>query len=142
MQTEATRSGYTVKLVVIDNDGETNWKSLPLEVQLDMHIGDLDAVSGASRNTWTADVWIVAHTRDHVALGETTISGWWSDGTSATCITAASGECRISRSLIPKSTSSLTFSMITLTHPTRTYVPAQNHSSEGGYITAITVKRP
>ena len=61
--------------------------------------------------------------------------------TSSSCTTNAAGQCIVSRSF-SNSTRTVTFSVGPVSHPTKTYVPSQNHDPDGDSTgTSIVLRR-
>jgi subtilisin family serine protease len=96
-----------------------------------LHVGDLDGSRSISRSTWTAKVTIRVHNVDEASIGGVTVSGVWSGGGTATCRTSSSGVCTVQKGSIPKSTQSVTFTVMGLTFsPTGVYDPTANHDPD------------
>jgi hypothetical protein len=76
-------------------------------------------------------------------LANAAVSGAWSGGATSSCTTNGSGRCSVSRSGIPKSTGSVTFTVSSVALGTFVYKPANNHDPDGDSTgTAITVSKP
>jgi len=135
---------YTVTLTVTDNGGATNTRSTSVTVtQPLMHVGDLDLSITNQGGTWTANATITIHDSNHSPVANATVSGSWSSGGTGSCTTSGSGQCAVSKSTIPKSTGSVTFTVGNVTHATLTYNSAQNHDPDGDSNgTLITLSRP
>jgi hypothetical protein len=87
-------------------------------------------------------VTIEIHTGSHAALANATVSGSWSNGTVASCVTGASGRCSVSRSGIARSNPSVSFSVTWVSHAVG-YRSDLNHDADGDSGgTAIEVRRP
>jgi hypothetical protein len=95
------------------------------------HVGDLDRSSTHVRNSWTATVSIRIHSEAHADVAGATVSGSWSSGGSASCVTSAAGQCAVSKSGLAKKTSSVTFTVTGVTHASRAYQAAANHDPDG-----------
>jgi uncharacterized repeat protein (TIGR01451 family) len=110
---------------------------------ISMHVGDLDAsASLAKRARWNANVTITVHDESEGAVADATVSGLWSDGTSGSCPTNASGQCFIDRNNI-RSGDSITFTVTDVAHGAFTYSAADNHDADGDSDgTSITVWKP
>ena len=95
------------------------------------HIGDLDGnrVVRPSGN-WTAKVTISAHDQYHAGLSGATVTGQWSGGLTATCVTGTSGRCVVIKSL-GSSVPSVTFTVQSITKSGYPYAPAANHDPDG-----------
>ena len=110
-----------------------------------MHVGDLDGSGTVSGKKWTARVTIRIDNATHGALANANVTGTWSAGASgpATCRTSVVGICTVSKSSIPTTTGSVTFTVTGVTLSGRIYEPSENHEPDGDSTgTAITVSRP
>src|SRR5262249_52241900 len=95
-----------------------------------MHVGDLDASITSQRNLRTALVRIGVHTSKHAPLGNAVVNASWTDGTTTSCTTDASGSCAVVRSDSPsKPVVSLTVTGVTKDQ--YAYTPAANHDPDG-----------
>jgi hypothetical protein len=110
---------------------------------ISMHVGDLDAsASLAKRDRWNANVTITVQDESEGGVADATVSGLWSDGTSGSCPTNASGQCFIDQNNI-RSGDSITFTVTDVTHGAFTYAAADNHDADGDSDgTSITVWKP
>ncbi|MFP3854868.1 MAG: hypothetical protein ACLFWD_11310 [Anaerolineales bacterium] len=110
-----------------------------------MHVGDLDGASTNQGSTWTALVTITIHDGAEGAVAEATVSGTWSGGASGTaqCTTGSTGSCTVSYSGIAKRSSTVAFTVDSVTHSTLTYQSADNHDPDGDSDgTSISVPKP
>jgi hypothetical protein len=106
-----------------------------------MHVGDLDGTK-SGRNRWTATVTITVHDANHVALSGVTVQGNWSNGGTSSCTTGSNGTCQVSKSNIPSTTSSVKFTVTSLTKSGVTYLSSSNHDPESDSNgTEITITR-
>jgi hypothetical protein len=96
-----------------------------------MHVGDLDRARTNQGNSWTATVTARVHDNSHSAVANATMSGSWSNGGTGSCTTSGSGQCSLSKSGIPKTTGSVTFTVVNVTHATLTYGSGSNHEPDG-----------
>ena len=142
--TYAAVGAYYVKLFVTDDIGATTTVPQTLLVTpLPMHVGDLDGAATSQRRLWTSTVTITVHDSSHTVLANASVTGLWNDGTVGTCTTNADGRCTVSRSGIPKMTSSAGFSVTNVTRAVSGYTPTENHDPDGDSSgIAITVTRP
>src|SRR5215510_3603661 len=125
-------STYTVTLTVTDDAGTTGAQSKNVTVgQSVMHVSDLDRARTSHGNTWTATVTVRVHNSSHTAVANATMTGSWSNGGTGSCTTGGSGNCSLSKSGIPKTIGSVTFTVANLTHATLTYDTASNHDPDG-----------
>jgi hypothetical protein len=71
------------------------------------------------------------------------VTGAWSDGPAGACTTNVNGRCAVSRSGVPPTTTSLTFTVAGVAHARLTYSPADNQDPDGDSDgTSITVAMP
>jgi hypothetical protein len=108
-----------------------------------LHVGDLDG-SRTTGSTWTAKVTILVHNASEANVGGVGVAVMLTNGSSGnlSCTTAANGTCTVSKSGIPNSTPSVTFTVLNLTLAKAAYVSASNHDPDGDSNgTAIVVKR-
>src|SRR5215831_20731517 len=105
--------------------------------------GHLDWTITNKGATWTATVTITIHDSNHGPVANARLSGSWSDGGAGSCTTSGSGQCAVSKSRIPKSTKSMTFTVVNVTQPTLTYNALNNRDPDGDSNgTVITLSRP
>jgi Tol biopolymer transport system component/PKD repeat protein len=142
--TYAAASTYTVTLTTTDNGGATGAQSKSVAVtQSLMHVGDLDGSITNQGSMWTTMVTITVHDSNHRPVASATVSGSWSNGGTASCTTNSIGQCAVSKSTIPKSMRSVTFTVVNVTHATLTYNAPDNHDPDGDSNgTVITLSRP
>jgi PKD repeat protein len=142
--TYAAGGSYTVTLRVTDNGGAAGVATKPLTVtQPTMHVGDLDRASTLQPGSWTANVTITVHNSSHSPVANATASGSWSNGGTASCTTAASGACTVSKPGLLKIPATVTFTVVNVTHATLSYQSADNHDPDGDSNgTSITLSRP
>ena len=111
-----------------------------------MHVGDLDGSSSSgSRGRWNATVSVTAHSANEAPLAGATVNGTWSNGASGSgsCTTGSTGRCSLTKSNIKDNVSGVAFTVISVAHPTHTYLSTDNHDPDGDSDgTAITVARP
>jgi PKD repeat protein len=130
--TYAAGGTYTVTLTVTDNRAATSTQAQGVTVAPpDMHVGDLDRSSTNQQNSWTATVTITVHTGSHGPLANAAVSGAWNGGSTASCTTNASGQCAVSRTGIPRSTGSVSFTVTNVALGIYVYKPASNHDPDG-----------
>jgi PKD repeat protein len=135
---------YTVTLRVTNSRGATGDQTQSVTlVRPGMHIGDLDGVSKKNRGSWTASVTITVHDSGHETVAGATVRGSWTGGSAGSCTTSGGGQCTISNALISNRTSSVTFTVVDVTHATLTYESADNHDPDGNSTgTRLTVPKP
>jgi hypothetical protein len=116
----------------------------PAAQQVQLHIGDLDGSTAASKNTWTASVTITVQNASDAAVQGATVSGNWSGGFSggASCTTTTAGTCNVTTGNLNKSKTSAAFTVTNVTASGATYVPSSNNDPDGSSNgTTITVSR-
>jgi serine protease AprX len=108
-----------------------------------VHVGDLDrssTKSGLSR--WWATVVVAVHTDGHTPIAGATVTGTWTGGVSASCVTGTDGTCSVARRF-SNSKSSVTFTVGGLSLSGHVYDPGSNHDPDGeSNGSTITVYRP
>lgn len=129
-------AGHTAtdsNVVVVDNVVEPPIQNL-------LHIGDLDRVSSSQKNNWTATVTIAVHDANHAGVAGAAVVGTWSSGGAASCTTGGTGQCTVTQANLAKKTSSVTFTVSSVSRTSFTYVPGSNHDPDGdsnGIIIAV-----
>jgi serine protease AprX len=98
-----------------------------------LHVGDLDGSSALSHSKWDASVAVLVHDASENPVSGAAVSGLWSNGTSGTasCTTDASGICWVSKTGMNSKTTSVTFTVSTVTHSTLNYDSTANHDPDG-----------
>lgn len=142
--TYALAGTYSIVLTVVDNArASTTYTTEITVVSPALHVGDLDRTSISQKNTWTATVTIAVHSGSHAAVSNATVFGQWNDGSTATCITNASGQCAVSRFGIAKKVQGASFSVTNVALASFVYEPKDNHDADGdSNATTISVIRP
>jgi len=112
-----------------------------------IHVGDLDRSATKSGTRWNAQVTIGVHTSTEAAVAGAVVTGSWTRGTTslgtATCTTGSTGRCTVTKSKLPASTTSVTFTVTSVAKSGSTYDPVANHESDGDSTgTSITVAKP
>jgi hypothetical protein len=103
----------------------------------------LDGTRTNQQNTWTAGVTITLHDSNHGPVANSTVSGSWSIGGTASCTTDGTGRCFVSRSAIPRNTKSVVFTIVNATNSTFLYRSADNHDPDrDSNGTSVTVSNP
>ena len=119
--------------------------SITVAGQPTMHVGDLDRSSANNGKSWTATVTAQVDDEGHSAVAGATVTGSWTGGASGSsnCVTGTSGRCSVSKPGIPKKAGSAAFTVTSVAHATRAYVPSANHDPDGDSTgTSITVLKP
>jgi PKD repeat protein len=137
---------HTITATATDLDGASGSDSVGISVgnPPTIHVGDLDANTKAlGKNAWKATVTVSVHDEAENPLNNATVSGSWSSGDPASCISQRSGQCSVTSPKLPSSTSSVTFSVDPVTHATHSYDATANHDADGDSDgTSITVGKP
>lgn len=130
---------YAVTLLVIDNDGATG--SSTQQVTVSAASSGTASIAGLTSSTslrtggWTATVTIRVVDGGSALVSGATVNGSWSTGVGSSCTTGTGGTCTVSLNVSKKSTS-VRWSVTSLTHATLTYAPGGNTAS------FIVVNRP
>jgi hypothetical protein len=107
-----------------------------------LHSGDLDGAKTNQFNSWTARVTITVHDQNHNPVSGVTVSGNWSNGGSSTCTTGTNGQCQVTKSRIPNTTTSVNFSLSSLSKSGYSYASASNHDPDADSNgTSITINK-
>jgi serine protease len=120
--TTVANGAHVVKAIATDTIGQTGQDTNNVTVNnptttQDMHVGDLDG-SKSGTNRWSATVTITVHDAAHNPVASVSVSGNWS-------------KCSVTKSNIPRTTTSVTFSVTGLSKSGWTYVSASNHDPDG-----------
>lgn len=113
-----------------------------------IHIGDLDAITMRSGNTWSATVEITVHDADHNLLNGATVVGHWSQIglNSDTCTTGelgGNGTCIVLFPSLKRTVTFVNMTVVSVTYAGRIYDRAFNHDVDGNSNgTTIRVLRP
>jgi Big-like domain-containing protein len=110
-----------------------------------MHVGDLDRSTTKQKSAWTAIVTITIRNHLNAAVANATVTGTWSNGATGTssCTTDGSGQCSVSKAAIKNRTTSVTFTVTTVTHGSLPYLSAGNQDPDGDSNgTTITIPKP
>jgi PKD repeat protein len=138
-----------VILTVTDDDGATATASVPVEVTVALHAALLasstkkwTSASGAT-SYWSAAVTVAAHGSNEQPIAGATITVNWTGGVTktATCITAANGQCTFQSGTLSYLRSWVTLTVTNVSVPLTTYSGAANHTSSSSGA-AVTMIRP
>jgi len=140
----------TFDYAVSDGAGGTDTGSVAVTVTAvpetnSIHVGDLDGSRSLKGKSWTAKVTIRVEDATHASVARVTVNGAWSAGATGTanCRTSSVGICTVSKSSIPTSVASVTFTITGLTLSGFTYDGSANHDADGDSTgTVIVVNRP
>jgi hypothetical protein len=136
---------HTVSATATDTSGQTSTHAVGVVVGVagTVHVGDLDGASTSSGGTWTASVTVAvaANTGGPVAGAE--VTGRWSTGDSAGCVTGADGRCTLDLAGIRKRTGSVDLGVTGVAADGLVYHQAANSDPESDSDgTTITVSKP
>lgn len=134
---------HTLTLAVTDNGGATDADTVVVTVtqSVAMHVGDLDT-SFTGRGGKTPTITITVHDASHAPVAGVTVTGSWSVGGTASCITGADGRCSVTKNFAKKQTS-MTFTVTGLSRAGYTYQSGANHDPDGDSSgSAITITKP
>jgi len=136
---------HVIMLTVGDPDGAADTDDVVVVVEpapapaSTMHVGDLDGSSSAGSKFWDASVTITVLDASENPVGGVTVSGSWSFGGNASCVTDTSGSCTVTKGGINQKKLSITLT-ITGLNGSLVYDAASNHDPDGDSDgTAITV---
>jgi hypothetical protein len=91
-------------------------------------------------------VTVYVHDNNENPVANATVSGGWTNGATGTvsCTTNSNGACQVSKTgLNTKTTSSVTFTVTSVTHSTLTYKSSANHDPDGDSNgTSIVISKP
>ena len=145
--TYAAGGTYTVTLTVTDNQGATNSASNRVTVTAPpppaIHVGNLDGSTSNDGPTWSATVAITVQDSTQALVSGATVTGNWSDGSSVTCATDASGTCGVTLPGVLKRVGAVTFTVTGVVLAGRVYDSSANQDPDGDSNgTSITVTKP
>jgi hypothetical protein len=111
-----------------------------------VHVGDLDGTASNDGRTWSAIVEVAVHNGNHQVVNGATVIGIWSPSglASTECTTGelgGNGTCIFLFPGIGKKTTSVTFTVTSVTLAGQAYQPGSNHdvdgSSNGNFVRVI-----
>jgi serine protease AprX len=139
---------HVVRAVVTDTAGQTGEDAVSVTVEnptgpTSMHVSDLDGTSASFFFFWwRATVTVAVSDDEGHAVAGATVSGTWSPGAAASCVTGLLGRCSVIVTL-GRGQLSTQWTVTSVTHPSLTYQPGANTDPDGDSTgTAITVPRP
>jgi Big-like domain-containing protein len=109
------------------------------------HVGDLDRSTTKQKSSWTAIVTITIRNQANAAVANATVTGSWSNGAAGTssCATNVSGQCSVIKAGIKNRTTSVSFTVTNVVHPTLPYASAGNQDPDGDSNgTTISILKP
>jgi subtilisin family serine protease len=97
-----------------------------------IHVGDIDQSYLGRTTTWVAIATVRVHTEAEAGRSGVTVTGTWSDGATGTgtCKTTTGG-CQVKLDGVPRTTTSVRFTVTGLTYSGHVYDPAVNHDPDG-----------
>jgi hypothetical protein len=140
--TASSDGSHSVSATATDTAGQTAGDSHTVNVsnaaQQTMHVFTLNGASAnVNKSVWRASATITTHDGKHALLSGVTVTGAWVPGGSASCVTDATGSCKVnSANLNRKSVASVTFTVTGLAKTGYT------DSGPDDVSTSITVPRP
>ncbi len=130
---------HAVTLLVTDNAGATGSSTQQVTVSAapsgTASIAGLTSSASLRTGGWTATVTIRVVDDKLALVSGATVNGSWSTGAASSCTTGTGGTCTVSLNVNKKSTS-VTWTVGSLTHATLTYAPGGNVAS------SILIARP
>lgn len=139
--TFSTAGTYNVTLTATDDDFATGSVTHPVTVTAPpppiatVSIGALAGSGAPRKGGWTATVTVTTIDADGRTVGGATVSGSWTGGVIGSCTTSGAGTCSFSLN-VNKKLASVTWTVGSITHATRTYNPAAN------LVSSVTIARP
>jgi len=108
-----------------------------------IHVGNLDGSTSNDGPTWSATVAITVQDSTQALVSGATVTGNWSDGSSVTCATDASGTCGVTLPGVLKRVGAVTFTVTGVVLAGRVYDSSANQDPDGDSNgTSITVTKP
>lgn len=109
-----------------------------------VHVGDLDgSINPGNRSRWDATVIVTIHDDVESLISGATITGNWSVGGSASCVTDSFGQCGLTKNNLKGNLGSLIFTVDIISYSGYTYQPGDNHDPDGDSDgTVIVVSKP
>jgi hypothetical protein len=137
----------TFDYTVSDGRGGTDTGSVYVVISIPtgptLHVADLDNLSTAQKNTWTAVIKILVYNGNDKAVGGVNVTGMTPSGKKFSSTTITNGTCQIVFTNQPKTLLTFTFTIVSLTKSGSTYVPAMNRDPDGDSDgTTITFHQP
>lgn len=129
-RTYAAEGSYTVTLQVTDTLGQSATTSRSVSV-IDpgggpaVHLGAATGSAATRKGGWTATVTVLVADQAGAEVPGASVTGTWSTGASATCVTAASGSCAMTLS-VNRKTPSVTWTVADIALTGATYDAGAN----------------
>ncbi len=131
---------HTVGLTVTDDGGAKGTTTRQVTVSEPsaavLRVADLTgSAATVNRTTWNATVSITVTDTNNAAVPDATVSGTFSPGGAASCVTSAAGKCDVTVSLNAKKVTSTSFSVTGITGPLA-------YDSSKNVETSVSIGRP
>ena len=108
-----------------------------------LHVGDLDGQATSGNRTWAATATALVLDDAGAAFAGATVAGTWSTGAASACTTAVDGVCSVTLGGIKSRTTSVVFTVTSVSAPGRAYEPGANTDPDGDSTgTSIVVAAP
>jgi N-acetylmuramoyl-L-alanine amidase len=108
-----------------------------------LHIGDLDGLATSVNRMWSATVTALVLDAAGSPFAGATVAGTWSSGATSSCTTGAGGSCALTPGRIKTRTTSVTFTVTSISAPNRAYDSGSNTDPDGDSTgTSIVVSAP
>jgi len=98
-----------------------------------IHVGDLDGSANANGQNWRVVVTVTVHDQNHQPVANVRVDGHWSNGYTGTasCVTDNTGSCTLETDRADRGSSTITFTVDSMSHSSLPYLPASNHDPDG-----------
>ena len=133
--TSGTTYGYRVRAYnAFGSSAYSNEPTATTPSQPKIHIGDLDGTRTVAKKNWSASVTVAVHDASHKLMSGAVVTGSWSAGGTSSCTTSRLGVCTISKSGIALATTSVTYTVGSVTLAGYGYDSSANHDPDGDSI--------
>jgi len=98
-----------------------------------LHVGNLTGTASSRGSYWVGGVSTLVHDANHAIVARAKVTGGWSTGSksSGSCTTTTGGFCTITSGRISNASSTVTFTVKSITLSGHTYTPSANHDISG-----------
>jgi PKD repeat protein len=148
----AAAGTYAVKLTAVDDDGASASTTKSVDVRRLLHAG---VVSGGTTkwysptnpaiHYWSANIVVAVHGANEQPVAGATVTAGWTGGVTktASCVTAANGQCTFKSGTLSMLRNWVTLTVTGVSAPLSVYAPSGNHGFTGNTAgTAITYTKP